>query len=73
VRQRTVPGVVVQQPDRDPVIVLPPGGKLPGGGDCTEAAEDLLECIGLEDPDVKRVRVKKVVLEVDLKGDDCGC
>ncbi len=46
---------------------------MPGGGDCTEAAEDLLECIGLEDPDVKRVRVKKIVLEVDLKGDDCGC
>ena len=68
-----VPGVVVQQPDRDPVIVAPPGGNMPGGGDCTEAAEDLLECIGLEDPDVKRVRVKKIVLEVDLKGDDCGC
>jgi hypothetical protein len=53
------------------VIVAPPGGKLPCADDCTDAAEDLLEYIGLEDPDVKRVRVKKVVPEVDLKGDDC--
>ncbi len=72
------PGVLVQQPDRDPVILLPPGGKLPGAGDCAEAAEDLLECMGLKKPDVKRVRVKKVILEVDMKGggckdDECDC
>ena len=68
-----VPGVGIVQPDRDPVIVLPPGGQMPGGHDCADAAEDLLECMGLDDPEVKRVRIKKVVLEVDLKGDDCGC
>ncbi|WP_162272779.1 VWA domain-containing protein [Nocardia lijiangensis] len=66
------PGVVVQQPERDPVIVQVPGGKPPSG-DCTEAAEDLLDCLGLTNQDVKRVRIKKVELEVDLDHGDCGC
>ncbi|MGV9613522.1 VWA domain-containing protein [Nocardia xishanensis] len=66
------PGVVLQQPERDPVIIQVPGGKPPGG-DCAGPAEDLLECIGVANPEVKRVRVKKVVLEVDLAHDDCGC
>ncbi|MFD6104131.1 VWA domain-containing protein, partial [Nocardia salmonicida] len=65
------PGIIVQQPERDPVIIQSPGDKPPGG-DCAEAAEDLLECIGLTNPDVQRVRIKKVVLEVDLDHDDCG-
>ncbi|NEW52760.1 VWA domain-containing protein [Nocardia cyriacigeorgica] len=66
------PGVVVRQPERDPVILEVPNGKPPSG-DCTGVAEDLLECIGLPDPDVKRVRIKKVVVEMDLDQDDCGC
>jgi hypothetical protein len=62
------PGVLVQQPDRAPVI-LPAGGGLPTqpGRDCADAAEKLLECLGLEDTDVKRVRIKSVSLQVDLK------
>jgi hypothetical protein len=66
-----VPGVVVQQPDRDPVPVTPttpPRGKR----DCTEAAEKLLDCLGLDDSDVKCVRIKSVSLEVDLEDKKCG-
>jgi hypothetical protein len=67
------PGVIVQQPDRPPVIVAPTGPGLPPvpGRDCTEAAGQLLDCLGLHAPDVKRVRVKSVCLEVDLKN-GCG-
>jgi hypothetical protein len=71
------PGVVVQQPDRDPVVVTPGGPARPPAKDCTEPAEKLLECLGLDDPNVKRVRVKRVSLEIDLRhehGKDCdGC
>jgi hypothetical protein len=65
-----VPGVVVQQPDRDPVPVTPtapPRGKR----DCTEAAGKLLDCLGLDDSDVKCVRIKSVSLEVDLDDKKC--
>jgi hypothetical protein len=66
-----VPGVVVQQPDRDPAPVTPP--VPPGGGkrDCTKAAEKLLDCLGLDDPDVKCVRIKSVSLALDLEGKKC--
>jgi hypothetical protein len=62
------PGVVVQQPDRAPVIV-PSGSGIPPqpGRDCSDAAEKLLECLGIDDPDVKRVRIKSVSIQVDLK------
>ena len=67
------PGVLVQQPERDPVVLTPPGGTVPstGGPDCTAAAAKLLDCLGLHDPQVKQVRVKSVCLEVDLKGPTC--
>ncbi len=67
------PGLVVSQPDRDPVVLTapkPPGA--PGGADCTDAAGKLLDCLGLPDPKVKRVRIKRVSIDVDLKDDDCG-
>jgi hypothetical protein len=48
--------------------MTPPRPTAPPGKDCKEAAETLLECLGLDDADVKRVRVKSVCLEVDLKG-----
>jgi hypothetical protein len=67
------PGVVVQQPDRDPVTVTPTGPGKPPAKDCAEPAGKLLECLGLDGPDVKRVRVKSVCVEIDLKdGKDCG-
>jgi hypothetical protein len=68
-----VPGVLVQQPDRDPVTLTPPAKTVPPGPapDCADAAEKLLDCLGLRDPDVKEVRVKSVCLEVDLKDRKC--
>ena len=39
---------------------------------CNEAAGKLLDCLGLQDPDVKCVRVKSVCIEVDLKDPKCG-
>ncbi|HVG02130.1 MAG TPA: trypsin-like peptidase domain-containing protein [Nitrospira sp.] len=68
------PGVVVQQPDRDPQTLTPP---KPDGhreeADCSRPAEKLLDCLGLKDSEVKKVRVKSVCLEIDLKGEkDCG-
>jgi hypothetical protein len=74
-----IPGILIHQPDRDPVVMMPPKKKIPPapGYDCTEAAEKLLDCLGLDDPDVKNVRVKRVNLEVDLKDqndyDICDC
>jgi len=70
----SVPGVVVQQPDRNPAPITPPKpsvGTRPGEA-CTDAAGKLLECLGLDEPEVKRVRVKSVCLEVDLKEPHCG-
>jgi hypothetical protein len=85
----STPGVVVEQPDRNPVVIIPSGSSLTPGGrsDCSEAAGKLLDCLGLEDPKVKCVRVKSVTVEMELKdpkccqekrGDDtkdkgCGC
>jgi hypothetical protein len=68
------PSVVVQQPDRPPIIVTPSSASVPpvGGRDCTDAAGKLLDCLGFHDLDVKRVRVKSVCLEVDLKEPNCG-
>jgi hypothetical protein len=64
------PGVVVQQPDRPPIVVAPPSASVPpsGGRDCTEAAASLLDCLGLPDPEVACVRVKSVNVEIELKG-----
>ncbi|TKJ37025.1 MAG: hypothetical protein CEE38_08970 [Planctomycetes bacterium B3_Pla] len=69
-----VPGVLVHQSDRDPVPMTPPATGVPPcpGRDCTDAAGKLLDCMGLYDPDVKRVRVKSVCIEVNLKEPKCG-
>jgi hypothetical protein len=66
------PGVVVQQPDRTPVPVTP-GRGMPGDCEprCNDAAGKLLDCLGLHDPQVGRVHVKSVCLEVELKDKDC--
>ena len=70
------PGVLVQQPDRDPVIATPTGqGPRPPAKDCSEPAEELLDCLGLKDLEVKQVHVKSVCIEINMKGkkgcDDC--
>lgn len=66
------PGVVVSQADRDPVTMTPTGASPSPAKDCTEPAGKLLHCLGLDDPDVKHVRVKSVSLEIDLKNPK-GC
>jgi hypothetical protein len=68
------PGVLVQQPDRDPQTLTPPkpDGHRGELKDCEKPAEKLLDCLGLKDPEVKKVRVKSVCLEIDLKDEkDC--
>jgi hypothetical protein len=67
------PGVVVQQPDRDPVVVATPCPTKPPdtGKECSEAAGKLLDCMGLRDSDVECVRVKSVDIKVDLKDPKC--
>ena len=52
--------------------MTPPGTGTPPAKDCTKAAGKLLDCLGLDDPDVKSVRVKSVCVEIDLKGGK-GC
>jgi len=65
-----IPGVVTSQPDRNPVTLTPIDGFMkPPHKDCSEPAEDLLDCLGLKDSDVKNVRVKRVLVEIDL---DCA-
>jgi len=68
------PGVLVTQPDRPPVPVSPSGG-APGRPcrECDDAAQKLLDCLGLEGADVKRVRVKRISVDIDLDDADCGC
>jgi hypothetical protein len=67
------PGVLVHQPDRNPVTMTPAGTGTPPAKDCTKAAGKLLDCLGLDGPDVKSVRVKSVCVEIDLKGcKGCG-
>ncbi|MEO8367297.1 MAG: trypsin-like peptidase domain-containing protein [Pseudoxanthomonas sp.] len=69
----TTPGVVVQQPDRPPIPVVPDGYATGDcRPDCNDAAGDLLDCLGLHDSRVKRVQVKSVCIEVDLKQSDCN-
>jgi hypothetical protein len=68
------PGVVVQQPGRNPVPLTPPSAQpIPPAGphDCSDAAGKLLDCLGLPDPDVACVRVTKVSVEIDLKDSVC--
>jgi hypothetical protein len=64
----TTPGVVVQQPERAPVPIVPPRSTTPSPTppDCTDVAGKLLECLGLPDPDVTCVRVKTVCVEINL-------
>ncbi|GAA5073792.1 trypsin-like peptidase domain-containing protein [Lysobacter panacisoli] len=68
----STPGVIVQQPDRPPVPVRPgKDGKPDCPPDCSDAAGKLLDCLGLHDPSVERVRVTRVNVEIDLKDDPC--
>jgi hypothetical protein len=61
------PGILVNQPDRDPLVITSSSSCR----DCTKAAGDLLDCLGLPHGDVKNVRVKRVRLDVEMKDEDC--
>ena len=63
------PDVIVQQPDRPPAPVVLTRQQQPPDKDCAEPAAKLLECLGLDDPSAKRVRVKSVSVRIDLKHD----
>ncbi len=66
------PGVLLQQPDRPPVPIIP--GKFGGSDcvpDCGAAAGKLLHCLGLHESDVARVHVKSVCIEVELDDPTC--
>jgi hypothetical protein len=73
------PGVIIQQPERDPTPLTPSSGGLPPceeGGDCRDAASDLLDCLGLHGKEARNVRIKSVCVEIDVddpceKDDDC--
>jgi hypothetical protein len=65
------PGVVVNQPDRAPVLLTPAPAPPAKCRDCDETASQLLDCLGLHETDVKSVRVKSVSLEIDLEDPDC--
>jgi hypothetical protein len=69
------PGVLVQQPERNPVIITPTATGQPPcpPRDCRGVAGDLLSCLGLPDAHVKRVRVKRVSLELDLDSREECC
>ena len=68
------PGLVVKQPDRDPVALTPSGHVKPTGPDeCAPAANALLECLGLRGADARCVRVTSVNIAIDLNDKKCGC
>jgi len=68
------PGVIVQQPDRDPVILTPDGQiKPPASQDCAPAANALLDCLGLKDAETACVRVTSVNVTIDMSEPKCGC
>ncbi len=68
------PGVVVQQPDRDPVPLTPSGKVDPSSStDCAPLAGKLLDCLGLHGADARCVRVTSVNIAIDLNDKKCGC
>lgn len=68
------PGLVVQQPDRPPIVVTPLDAVRPpvGTDGCTIVAEKLLDCLGFQESDVKRVKVKRISIDIDLNDPCCG-
>ncbi|MEK8095453.1 trypsin-like peptidase domain-containing protein [Methylocystis sp. IM3] len=68
------PGVIIQQPGRDPAPITPSGGGAPPcdrDDECRDAASALLDCMGLHGRHARRVHVKSVCVEIDI--DDPCC
>ena len=41
--------------------------------DCRAQAEQLLNCLDLPGGKVKKVRIRKVAIDVEMEGDGCCC
>lgn len=68
------PGVIIQQPGRDPAPITPSSGGTPPcdkDRECRDAASALLDCMGLRDHHARAVHVKKICVEIDI--DDPCC
>jgi len=68
------PSIMLQQPDRPPGLFVPPAPKGPSEcaePECSGKAEALLDCMGLPESEVKKIRIKSVCFEVTMKEDDC--
>ena len=59
----------------DPEIDMPFNDLTPDDrkDGCRDKAQRLLECLDLPSGKVKRVRVRKVAIDVEMQGDDCCC
>ena len=69
------PGVIIRQPDRDPVVVTVPPRDPPCPGkqpDCRTPARRLLDCLGIPGKDVERITVESVRVRFDLNADPCA-
>lgn len=54
---------------------MPYNDRRPGGNKdcCRDKAARLLECLDVPSGKVKRVRVRKIAIDVEMGEDDCGC
>ena len=59
----------------DPELDIPFNDRTPGDkkDKCRDKARQLLDCLDLPSSKVKRVRVRKVAIDVEIEGGDCGC
>ena len=58
----------------DPELEMPFNDRVQDDREtCRDTAKQLLDCLDLPDGDVRRVRVRKVVIDVEMKGGDSCC
>ncbi|MGE0826164.1 MAG: hypothetical protein AB7G75_17070 [Candidatus Binatia bacterium] len=59
----------------DPDLEIPVNDRTPQDKkeECRDKAKELLDCLNLPSTKVKRVRVRKVAIDVEMKDDDCDC
>ncbi len=57
----------------DPNIAAPINSLDPCNLKCNTKAEELLKCLKLSNQEIKRVHVKKISLDIEMKNGDCKC
>lgn len=59
----------------DPELEMPFNERTPEDkkDGCRDKARQLLDCLDLPSSKVKCVRVRKIAIDVEMEGDDCGC